>query len=145
MTALVVSASIVLLVLAAWLRVAGTAITRVPRADALRDASDGVSGAATVAELLDNRAIISPAVGVVASGLLLVGASLSTAVFANDAASGSSLLIAVAVGVLFFLLGDLVPRWLGRLRPRRLAYMSHRVLGLAVGLAAVLVVTTNPE
>ena len=36
-----------------WLRAAGTAIARVPRADALRDESDGVKGAETVVELLE--------------------------------------------------------------------------------------------
>ena len=41
------------LVIASWMRAAGTAIARIPRADALRDASDDISGAEQVAEPVD--------------------------------------------------------------------------------------------
>lgn len=126
--------SIVLLLIAGWLRAAGTAITRVPRADALRDQSEGVSGASTVVDLLNNREIISPAVGVVSSGLLLMGAVFVAVIVAEGESTGMMFLFAAGVGAFFFLIGDLVPRWLGRLRPRRLAYLSHRVLKAAVGL-----------
>ncbi len=131
--AMIVAAAVVLLT-AFWLRAAGTAITRVPRADALRDASDGVKGAAIVADLLDSREAISPAVGVVASALLIVGSVLGTAVLTLDRPLGQSLLWALGVGVVTFLIGDLIPRRLGRLRPHRLAYRSARLLATATAL-----------
>lgn len=134
MTTVVLVVAVLLLLVAGWLRAAGTAITRVPRADALRDASDDVNGAATVAELLEDREVISPAVGVVASGLLLVGGAVAAAILSDVDSTSPMLIIAAAVGVLFFLIGDLVPRWVGRLRPRRLAYMSHGLLNMAVSL-----------
>ena len=125
----------ILLLIAAWLRSAGTAITRVPRADALRDASDGVKGADTVAQLLENREAISPAVGVVASAFMIVGAVLATAVLVADTGRGwDTLAVAVGFGVLSFLIGDLIPRRLGRLNPAALAYASHGMLRRAVRL-----------
>lgn len=125
----------VFLLIAAWLRSAGTAITRVPRADAVRDASEGVKGADTVAQLLENREAISPAVGVVASAFMIVGAVLATAVLVADTGIGwETLAVAVSFGGLSFLIGDLIPRRLGRLSPARLAYASHNVLRRAVRL-----------
>ena len=123
-----------LILFSAWLRAAGTAITRVPRADALRDASDEVRGAGTVAELLDERENIVPAVGVVASAFLVVGAVVATAVLARETSSATALLIAAGVGIVAFLSGDLVPRRLGRLNPSGLAYRSHVVLRWSVGV-----------
>src|SRR3989304_3590734 len=63
MSVLVVLLALVCLAMAAWLRAAGTAVTRIPRADALRDSAEHVSGAATVAELLEDRELITPAAG----------------------------------------------------------------------------------
>ncbi len=122
------------LVFSAWLRGAGTAITRVPRADALRDASDGVKGASTVADLLDNREAIAPAVGVVSSAFMVAGAVLGAAVFANGREIGQALLGAAGVGLFAFLVADLIPRRLGRYNPDRWAYRSHRLLHWAVRL-----------
>jgi len=130
--ALAVAALLVLF--SAWLRAAGTAITRVPRADALRDASDEVSGADTVAELLDNREAITPAVGVVASAFLVIGAVIGTAFLSGGADTTGALLIATGVGLAAFLVGDLIPRRLGRLNPGKLAYRSHGLLRWAVRL-----------
>ncbi len=126
--------AVLMLLFVAWLRAAGTAITRVPRADAFRDSSEGVTGASTVAELLDDREVIAPAVGVVASALLVVAAVVGVAVLARDSTMGGALLIAAGVGLLAFLVGDLIPRRVGRLNPTGLAYRSHRILGWAVRL-----------
>lgn len=124
----------VLLLIAAWLRSAGTAITRVPRADALRDASDGVKGAETVANLLEERETISPAVGVVSSALMVMGAVLGVAVFASRGDIGSALIAAIGVGLFSFLVADLIPRRLGRYNSHTLAYRSDRILSWAVRL-----------
>ncbi len=124
--------ALVALCLAAWLRAAGSAITRVARADALRDAADEVRGARVVAELLDEREAITPAVAVVGSALLVLAAVAATAVVA----AGETLVEAIGYGAIvflaFFLVGDLAPRQLGRRRPRAISYFSAPLLRLAV-------------
>lgn len=134
MTSIVLSIAFFLLLLAFWLRAAGTAIGRVPRADALRDASDDIKGAERVAELLDGREVISPAVGVVASGLLIAASVISTAALITGTTAGRALLTAVGVGLVAFLAGDLVPRQVGRLNEHVIAYRSAPLLGAAVKL-----------
>lgn len=134
--------------LAAWLRAAGSAISRVPRADALRDAADGVRGAGTVAELLEERDGITPAVAMVGSALLVVAAVAGTALVAAGQTLGTAITYAVVVFLIVFLLGDLAPRQLGRRRPRSIAYRSARLLRLAVGLggwASDLITETNGD
>lgn len=126
--------SVVLLALAFWIRTAGTAVSRVPRADALRDASDGVSGARVVADLLDEREVVGQAVGVVASGLLIIGSVIATAVLVRQQSASGAVMSAVAVGVVVFLVGDLIPRRLGRLQPRRTAYALSLLLRTSVAL-----------
>jgi CBS domain containing-hemolysin-like protein len=136
------------MVLAAWLRAAGSAISRVPRADALRDAADGVRGAGTVAELLEERDGITPAVAMVGSALLVVAAVAGTALVAAGQTLGTAITYAVVVFLIVFLLGDLAPRQLGRRRPRAIAYRSARLLGMAVGLggwASDLITETNGD
>ncbi len=134
MTIAVLLVAVVLLLLAFWIRAAGTAVTRVPRADALRDASDGTKGAEAVADMLDEREVISPAIGVVASALLILGSVLATAALVVGRSSGVALLYALGVGGAALLVGDLAPRRLGRLKPRRVAYFSARLLRFSVGL-----------
>lgn len=134
MSVLALVFAFLMILIAAWLRAAGTAITRIPRADALRDASDDVRGAGTVAELLDQREAITPAVGVVASAFLVAGAVVTTAVIAQGMALGGALLVSLAVGVVSFLVGDLIPRRIGRLKPAGLAYRSHRLLDWSIRL-----------
>lgn len=134
MTAGVVGVALVLLLFAFWLRTAGTAIGRVARADALRDAADDVSGAANVADLLDEREVIGPAVGVVASALLIAGSVISTAVLVGEASGLAAVGIATVIGTIAFLVGDLMPRQVGRLNERAIAYRSARLLALAVKL-----------
>lgn len=134
MTPGVLLVSAVLLVLAFWIRAAGTAITRVPRADALRDASEGLRGADAVAELLEEREAIGPAVGVVASALLILSSVLATTVLIADSAGGRTLVAAIGVALVAFLVGDLVPRRVGRLKSRRVAYLSSKLLQVSVSL-----------
>jgi putative hemolysin len=132
MTSIAVVLAVALILVAAWLRAAGTAVTRIPRADALRDASDDIRGASNVAELLDQRENITSAVGVVASALLVAGAVVATGVLVQGSSTGASLLIALSVGLVAFLVGDLVPRRIGRDNRRGLAYRSHVILGWSV-------------
>ena len=65
MTALALSLSLLLLIIAAALRAGGASLVSTPRADALHDAAEGIDRAATVAEILDDRTRIQPAIGVV--------------------------------------------------------------------------------
>lgn len=134
MTAAVLVVAFLLVVLAFALRAAGTAVGRVPRADALRDASADVKGAGAVAELLDERELINPAVGVVASALLIVGSVIATAVLVTDASAMQALLTAIGVGAVAFLIGDLVPRRVGRVNERAIAYRSAVLLAVAMRL-----------
>ena len=134
MNAAILIVAVAALVLAAWLRAAGSAITRVPRADALRDEADGVRGAGIVADLLEEREAITPAVAMVGSALLVVAAVASTALIAAEQTLGTAITYAVIVFLVVFLIGDLAPRQLGRRRPRSIAYRSARLLSVAVGL-----------
>ncbi|HLE94744.1 MAG TPA: hemolysin family protein [Acidimicrobiia bacterium] len=134
MSVLVVLLALVCLVMAAWLRAAGTAVTRIPRADALRDSAEHVSGAATVAELLEDRELINPAVSVVAVALLVISAVLVTALLASDAGLATSVGSSLAVGLSVFFVGDLVPRQVGRHRTQTIAYHSAGLLAVAIRL-----------
>jgi CBS domain containing-hemolysin-like protein len=121
--------------LAAWLRAAGSAISRVPRADAFRDA-DERPGAAVVAELLDERERITPAVALVGSALLVLAAVASTAVLSAGNSLGTAIGYAAGVFFVVFLVGDLAPRQLGRRRPKTIAYRSAPLLTMAARLGA---------
>ncbi|HSK06936.1 MAG TPA: hemolysin family protein [Acidimicrobiia bacterium] len=134
MSLMILIVGVVAMFLAAWLRAAGSAIARVPRADALHDASEDVRGAGIVADLLDEREVITPAVALVGSGLLVAAAVLGTAVFSAGETLGRAIVNAVVVFLVVFLLADLAPRQLGRRRARAIAYFSARLLSIAVTL-----------
>ncbi|MGC2239206.1 MAG: hypothetical protein WA726_00030, partial [Acidimicrobiia bacterium] len=99
MTALVWVIAVIALLAAGWIRAAGSAISRVPRADAHRDASEDVRGAQLVADLLDEREVITPSVAAVGSALLVIAAALGSAVIAEDVDLRSAVLYAVLVFV----------------------------------------------
>lgn len=134
MTALTLVVAGLVLLAAAWLRAAGTAITRVPRADALRDASDQVDGAEAVAGMLDDREVIGPAVGVVGSALLVVSATLGVAAVAAGDDAVRAVWLGLVVGLIVFVIGDLLPRGLGRVASHQIAYRSAEVLRVAIRL-----------
>lgn len=128
------SVSGVLLLIAAWLRAAGSAVALVPRADAHHDAAEDVSGARTVAELLDDRAAITPSVGIVTSVVMAV-ATLAGAAVVYENWSGSGIALALVVtGVVLVGIGDLLPRLVGRTWPKPVAYRSGWLLTAAVAL-----------
>lgn len=140
--------AVVALSLAGWIRAAGSAISRVPRADAHRDASEDVKGARRVASLIDEREVITPPVAAVGSALLVIAAALGTAVVAHGADLGPAVIFGVLVFAVVFVVGDLAPRQLGRLRPRLIAYRSGRLLSAAVrvgGWASDLVTEGNGD
>ena len=122
------------LLLGGWLRAAETAISRIARADALRADSENKPGAAALAELLEEREAVTPAVGVVSSALLIIAAVAGMAVLGTADSFGGGLARAVAVGAVVFLVGDLVPRRLGNRRSTAVAYRSGLLMKAAVGI-----------
>lgn len=132
MTALAWAFAIVVLVLVALLRAGGASLVRTPRADAAREAAEGDRRAALVAELLDERPRLQPALGATLTVLMVIAAvpsawALTRALDGWALAGGLGLL-----SVIFILVGDLVPRAVGRNRPRVLAYRLARPLRLAI-------------
>lgn len=125
-----------LLTAAAVLRAGGASLIRTPRADALRDEVDDVSGAARVAALLEDRTIIQPALGTSIT-LLIVAAVIPLTWILTDLISGPRLAVAFAsMAVLLVLFVDVVPRWIGRNRPGTLAYRLSVILGIAIAFGA---------
>jgi len=121
-----------LLLVTALLRAAGASLVRTPRADALHDAADGDERAAVVAELLDDRARLQPALSMVNTLLLVTMVILGTWAL-TDRLDGVELFIAlVLVALVVVAFGDLIPRSIGRRRPRVLAYRFAWLLRPAV-------------
>jgi CBS domain containing-hemolysin-like protein len=131
-TGLALGLAAVLALAAAILRFGGASLVRTPRADALHDAADGIRGAERAAELLEDRAVLQPAVGAVHAALL-VAAAIPASWAVSALASGWVLVAAfVGLGFVLVLAGDSLPRAWGRARPRRPAYRFSRLLAGAV-------------
>jgi len=132
MTTLALVASGLITLLAAALRFGGASLVRTPRAEALRDAAEGRRGAARAATLLEARLSLQPSLGV-AHAVLLVAAAIPAVWAVCALLSGWGLFFAlVATGAVLVLVGDLVPRSLGRARPRLPAYRLSPLLAVAV-------------
>jgi CBS domain containing-hemolysin-like protein len=127
-------ASVLLLALAAGLRASLASLIRTPRADALHAAAEGDEGAGRVAELLEDRTMLQPAIGMVHSALL-VAAALPAAWAATEFTFGWRLvLLLVVFGIALVVLGELLPRAWGRDHPRRLAFRLAPLLEVACRL-----------
>lgn len=140
-------ASVLLLALAAGLRASLASLIRTPRADALHAAAEGDEGAARVAELLEDRTRLQPAIGMVHSALL-VAAALPAAWAATEFTTGWRLvLLLVVFGIALVVLGELLPRAWGRDHPRRLAFRLAPMLEIAcrLGDRAADLVTDDEE
>lgn len=128
--------SVVLLVLAGLLRAASASLLRTSRADALHDAANGNRRAEEVAELLARRVHLQPATSVVSAGLV-IGTVAAGAWAMASIVDGVALAVSLfGLWVAVLVLGDIVPRGLGRARPRTLAYRLSWMLGRAVRLGA---------
>ncbi|HUO47131.1 MAG TPA: hemolysin family protein [Acidimicrobiia bacterium] len=136
MTALIIGA--LALLAAAAVRAGGFAILRTPRADALRDAAEGRSGARTVARLLEHRDDLPPAINAVHSGFLLASAVPLTWSIAEEVRGAGVVWALIALVVGLWLLGDFLPRAVGHFRPRLVAYRLAHVVRVVVrwGVAA---------
>ncbi len=127
-------AAAALLVVAAFLRAAGASLVRTPRADALHDAAEGNRRARIVARLLEERARIQPALNTVLTGLVVLAVVPATWALTRTRSGGTLLAALVGEAILLVLVSDLLPRTLGRRRPRRLAYRFARLLSWAVAV-----------
>jgi CBS domain containing-hemolysin-like protein len=143
--ALAISALIVLIT--GLLRAAGASLVRTPRADAVHDAADGDGRAARVAELLEERPRVQPALGMIHTGLLVAAAIPATWALTRLADGWGLLLALVCLGALFVLIGDLLSRSYGRRRPSSLAYSFAWLLqpAIALGHAATDLITDLDE
>lgn len=127
-------ATAVLLLLAGVVRAAAVSAMLTPRADALRDEAEDISGAGRIAELLEDRAQLQPSIGIVHSGLL-VAAAVPAAWSSTTVTSGWTLLgVLVGLAVVVLLVGDLLPRAYGRGHPGSLAYSYAGLLYLVAAL-----------
>ena len=132
MIAAAFSISVLILVVTALVRASGATLVRTPRADALRDAGEGNSRAGVVADLLEDRARIQPALGTVVTTLLIL-AVIPASWALSRLLSGWQLAVAyAAMTALIVLLSDLIPRTIGRSRPHSFAYRFSWLLALAV-------------
>jgi len=128
--------ALALLVLVAVIRAAGASVVRTSRADALHDAAEGDTRAARIADVLDDRAIVQPALGTVTT-VLLVAAAVPAAWALTQQLSGLALLAGLAaLGFALVLFGDLLPRSWGRAHPGRLAYRFSYLLAGSVRLGS---------
>ncbi|MDH3731803.1 MAG: hemolysin family protein, partial [Acidimicrobiia bacterium] len=101
---------------------------------ALHDAADGDGRAEKAAALLDQRATLQPALGMVHSALLTV-AAVAAAWALTRLLSGWLLAAGLAtLAVVLVSFGDVLPREWGRGRPRVLAYRFIGLLVAAVSL-----------
>jgi CBS domain containing-hemolysin-like protein len=126
--------SAVLIFVNGLLRAAGASLVRTPRADALHDARGGDARAERIASLLSDRPRIQPALGLVSTGLLVIAAIPAVWALAR-LSDGARLAIALAaLGVVLIGFGDVLPRTLGRRRPRTIAYRFAWLLAPAVNL-----------
>lgn len=118
--ALVFSAFLILL--NGLLRAAGSSLVRTPRADALHDSRNGDPRAEQIANLLADRPKIQPALGVVSTGLLVLAVVPAAWALTRTTDGATLALSLVGLGIILVLFGDIIPRTLGRNRPRTIAY-----------------------
>ena len=132
MIGLALGISAVLGTFGAVLRFGGASLVRTHRADALRAAAAGTSGAARVADLLEDPLAIQPAVGIIHSSLL-VTAAIPAAWALSAMASGWVLLGSLfALGAVLVLGGEVMPRAVGRAMPGGPAFRLAGPLSWAI-------------
>lgn len=124
--------SVVLLFLTAYVRAAGATLVRTPRADALHDAGEGDGRARIVADLLEDRPRIQPALGTVVTTLLILAVIPATWALSRVLTGWQLAIAYVLMTALIVLLSDVIPRTIGRSRPGSFAYRSSRILAIAI-------------
>jgi len=130
--ALALGLSALLTAFGAALRFGGASLLRTHRADALRDAAEGIAGAARVADLLEEPLSVQPSIGMVHSAILVTAAIPATWAMTALASGWVLLGSLLALGVILVLGGDAIPRAFGRAMPRRPAYRLSAVLAWSI-------------
>jgi len=123
-----------LVLLAATIRAGGASLLRTSVADAIRDAAAGVRGADRTAEILRHRSRVQPALGLTNTALLVAAALLGGWALTRRTQGGWVWLGLAAMAVLIVVVGDWLPRAVGRGNVRRLAYWTAPLLAGAVRL-----------
>ncbi|MCH8129221.1 MAG: HlyC/CorC family transporter [Acidobacteria bacterium] len=126
--------SAILLLVTSTLRAAGAALVRTSRADALHDAAEGNERAAAVADLLQLRARIQPALAPVLTGLLVLAVIPLTWAVSSLASGWWLALVVLVMAVVLVIVTDLVPRTIGRSRSSSLAYRLAPLLAVSIRL-----------
>ncbi len=132
MTSIAFVVSAILLLITAILRAAGAALVRTPRADALADAAEDTRGAAVVADLLEDRARLQPSLAPVLSGLLVLTVLTLTWALSRLFDGWALAVSLVVMAVVVVMVGDIIPRTIGRSRFRTLAYRFAPLLAASV-------------
>lgn len=134
MSWIALGAGLGLVLLAATIRAGGASLLRTSVADAIRDAAQGVSGADRVAEMLRHRSRVQPALGLTNTALLVSAALLGGWALTRRTEDGWVWVGLAAMAVLIVVVGDWLPRTVGRANVRRLAYWTAPLLAGAVRL-----------
>ncbi len=137
--------AVIVLGLAAALRLGASSIIGTARADAARAAVEGRRGAGLVATLLERRETVVQAVAVIHSALLV-----SSTVAGVWAVSGLQTgltrgLLLVVVALVVVLVGDLIPRVIGKARPGEIGFWLAPAVAMVVRLGAVVIEVAAPE
>jgi CBS domain containing-hemolysin-like protein len=120
------------ILVAALIRAGSASLLRTPMAVVLRDASEDRPGAKESAGMLHEREVVVPAVNVVHALLMVLATVIGTWAIVRTW-SGSMLGVAlVAFGLGLVMIGDLLPRAVGRRRARTVGYRLAPLLSAAV-------------
>lgn len=117
---------------AGLLRAASVSLMRVPRADALRDAADGIRGAHRAADLLERRDSIIPAANVAHLALVVAAGAVGTWLVVRSVTGVPVAVLLSGAAVVVLLMADLIPRAVGRRRSLRLGYRLAWLVGAAM-------------
>ena len=140
-------AAAVILVIAGLIRAGAAGLARLPRAEALHAAADGVSGAATAAALLERADRVRSAVGIVQTVLLVLATGFAAVALAGIASGLLLVLGLLAVVALVVLIGLVLPGLAGARWPEWFAYRLAPLLRIAavMGRPVVTVPASVPE
>ncbi|MDJ0925225.1 MAG: hemolysin family protein [Acidimicrobiia bacterium] len=134
MTTIAMVVSAVLILLIGLLRAAGASLVRTPRADALHDARNGDMRAEEIANLLADRPRIQPALGMVSTVLVVLAVVPAAWALTRETAGWQLVVSLVGLGLILVVFGDILPRMVGRRRPRTIAYRFAWLLTPALKL-----------
>ncbi len=139
MNALTLGVAAIMVVVAGCIRASGASLVRTSRVDALRDAAEGDDRADKVAELLEDRARLQPSLAIFHVSLLVTASLLAGWAVTRMFSAGTLVVAIIGIALVLLLFGDLIPRNIGRSRPRLLAYRFAWLLRPAVALGSVTV------